>query len=75
MTNVARLALSREKCYECTLESLDLSLKIISKSSGQCGSIGWMLSHRAKGYWFDSQVARAHPWVADLVPIWGRYEK
>ena len=31
------------------------TLKILSSSSDQCGVVGWVLSHKAKGRWFDSQ--------------------
>ena len=31
----------------------------------RCGSVGWALSRKAKGRWFDSHSGH---WVVDLVP-------
>ena len=35
----------------------------MSASPDQCGSVGWVSSHKVKGCW-------AHAWIAGLVPGW-----
>ena len=51
------------------------SLRISLKKKSRPDQVGWALSRKVKGPWFESQLRHIYAWVASLAPVQGVYKR